>query len=138
MSDELASASTPDAFRVLIIDDSRAVRLVIRNFMRDFGFETAEAPDGSEAMRFLSAGKLVNLIICDWEMPVMTGVEFVRAYRGSTLPQKSETPILMWTSLNAAAQIQEAMAAGANDYLMKPFTKEMFASKLDSLGIEHK
>ena len=138
MMDDPAPAPKPEAFRVLIIDDTRAARLVIRNFMREFGFETDEAPDGAEAIRLLSTGKIVHLIICDWEMPVMTGLEFVRAYRGSSLPSHSETPILMATSANTTEKIEEALNAGATDYLMKPFTKEMFASKLDLLGIEHK
>ena len=138
MANEPPPEVKPDGFRVLIIDDSRAARLVIRTFMKEFGFEIDEAPDGAEAMKFLSLGKCVSLIVCDWEMPVMTGVEFVRAYRGSNLPQCRDTPILMSTSLNSVEHIQEALGAGANDYIMKPFSKEIFASKLDLLGIDHK
>ena len=138
MPEEPVSTSKPDAFRVLIIDDSRAIRMVIRNLMRDFGFETEEAPDGAEALRFFTSGKTVNLIICDWEMPVLSGVDFVRQYRGSNLALSRDTPILMSTSVTAVERIEEALVAGANDYLMKPFSKEMFASKLDLLGIDHK
>ena len=138
MSFEPPPAAKPEAFRVLIIDDSRATRMVIRAIMRDFGFETDEAPDGSEAMNFFSSGKCVGLIVCDWEMPVMNGIEFVRAYRGSNLTLSRDTPILMSTSINTTEQIQEALVAGANDYIMKPFNKEIFGAKLDLLGIDHK
>ena len=138
MPEEPASPSKPEVFRVLIVDDSRAIRMVIRNLMRDFGFESEEAPDGAEALRFFTSGKTVNLIICDWEMPVMSGVEFVRQYRRSSLPLSQETPILMSTSVTAVERIEEALAAGATDYVMKPFNKEIFASKLDLLGIDHK
>ena len=138
MSYEPPPETKKEAFRVLIVEDSRATRVVIRTMMREFGFETDEAPDGSEAIKFLSLGKCVNLIVCDWEMPVMTGVEFVRNYRGSNLPLCRDTPILMATTRNTVEYIQEALAAGANDYIMKPFTKEIFAAKLDLLYIEYK
>ena len=128
----------PEAFRVLIVEDSRATRMVIRAFMLEFGFEIDEASDGSEALKFLSSGKCVKLIVCDWEMPVMNGLEFVRNYRASNLPFCRDTPILMSTRLNTTEAIQKALATGANDYIMKPFTKEIFASKLDLLGIDHK
>lgn len=138
MPDEATSTGERPAYRVLIIDDSRATRLVIRTFMKDFGFETEEAQNGAEALKFLSSNRKVDLIICDWEMPVMTGVEFVRQYRNSTCPGAQEIPIVMSTTLNAAEQIAEALSAGATDYIMKPFTKEIFAAKLDLLGIDHK
>jgi two-component system chemotaxis response regulator CheY len=138
MDDAIAEKPSPSVFRVLIIDDSRATRLVIRTFMREFGYETEEAPDGSEAMKFFAAGKSVDLIICDWEMPVMSGIEFVRAFRGSDSASAQTTPIVMSTTLNAVEKISEALEAGATDYIMKPFTKEIFAAKLDLLGIEHK
>ena len=134
---EESTDNSGSAFRVLIIDDSRATRLVIRTFMREFGFQTEEAPDGAEAMKILSANKTFGLIVCDWEMPVMSGIEFVRHYRGSNCPRSQETPILMSTSVNATERIAEALTAGATDYIMKPFTKDIFSSKLDVLGIEH-
>ena len=137
MPNEAPAEVKPDSFRVLIIDDSRATRLVIRTFMKDFGFETEEAPDGAEALKLLTLGKCVNLIVCDWEMPVMSGLEFVRAYRSSNLPLSRDTPVLMSTGLNSVEHIQEALTAGANDYIMKPFSKEIFAAKLDVLGIDH-
>lgn len=141
--DALESGSTPipeakrGPLRVLIIDDSRATRLVIRTFMREFGFETEEAPDGLEALKLFTPSKQIDLIVCDWEMPNMSGVEFVRNFRAN-FPSLQSVPIIMATTLNAAEQIAEALTAGATDYIMKPFTKDIFESKLDLLGIEHK
>jgi two-component system, chemotaxis family, chemotaxis protein CheY len=121
--------------RVLIVEDSRATRMVIRNFMKEFGFAVEEAGDGQEALKLLARDSQFNLFVVDWEMPVMNGIDFVRQYRASSMPQ---IPILMSTTVNAFEKIAEALEAGASDYIMKPFTKEIFATKLDLLGIDHK
>jgi two-component system, chemotaxis family, chemotaxis protein CheY len=137
-SPETPADATPERpLRVLIIDDSRATRMVIRNFMREFGFTTEEAVDGNDALNFLSRDSNFDLFVVDWEMPGISGVEFVRQFRARPVTG-NPIPILMATTVNAFERIAEALEAGASDYIMKPFTKEIFAAKLDLLGIDHK
>ena len=121
---------------VLTVDDSRASRLVITKFLADLGFQATEAADGGEGLRYLRAGRKFDVLLVDWEMPGMSGIEFIRTVRAD--PAHADTPIIMISTLNSSDRMVEAIEAGANEYIMKPFTKEILAMKLEILGVESK
>ncbi len=119
--------------RVLIVDDSRANRMILQNVFRYFGQDTIEAENGPDALWFLGEDTNIDLITVDFHMPKMTGIQFVRLLREK--PDFKSIPILM-ISMEARPEIQaEALAAGVNEFLVKPFTEEMIGEKLRALGI---
>ena len=116
--------------KVLIIDDSAVMRKIIqRNIMQSGLLVDAflEAGDGREGLEKATTND-VDLILCDWNMPNMSGIDFVKALRGSG--QKSNTPIVMVTTEGSDAKVEEAKNSGANGYLTKPFTPEQLKAKL--------
>ena len=117
----------------LVVDDSRAMRLVLKRIMNEVGFEVSEAGDGSEALKRLKELDGVDLMLVDWNMPVMDGLEFVRAVREDQ--SYDEVPVMMVTTEDGMDKIVEALEAGANEYVMKPFTSETIIEKLEILGI---
>lgn len=121
---------------VLIVDDSRANRMVLQKYMKEFGFETLEAESGLDAIWRLKEKAAINVITVDYNMPKMTGIQFVRLVREK--PELSAIPILMITSENTEERQNEAFEAGANAFIVKPFTREIIAETLNSLGIETK
>ena len=110
--------------------------MVLQKYMRDFGFETVEAESGLDAIWTLKQTSGINVITVDYNMPKMTGIQFVRLVREK--PEFSAIPILMITSENSQERQDEAFEAGANAFIVKPFTREMIAETLTSLGIETK
>ena len=121
---------------ILTVDDSRASRLVIGKFLADLGFHATEATDGADGLRYLRGGQKFDVLLVDWEMPGMSGIEFIRTVRAD--PAHADTPIIMISTLNSSDRMVEAIEAGANEYIMKPFTKEILAMKLELLGVESK
>ena len=116
----------------LVVDDSRVIRKVSRRILEDLGFEVAEAADGVEAMAWCSA-VMPDAILLDWLMPVMDGLEFVRRLRaepGGTAPR-----VIFCSSETDIPRIREALDAGADEYIMKPFDGAIVASKLAYLGL---
>ena len=119
--------------RALVIDDSRAMRRIVSRLLQDLGYTTDEAGDGSEALALLEADSGYDLACVDWNMPVMDGLAFVyavrqrREWRGITL--------MMVTTESEHGQIVRALAAGAHEYLIKPFTTDAIRDKLDLLGL---
>ncbi len=122
--------------RALIIDDSRANRMVLQRFLKEFGFETTEAENALDAIWKLNKGEDIALITVDYNMPKMTGSQFVRVVREK--PELKEVPIIMITSDNTAQRMTEALQAGTNEFLVKPFTQEMIEQKLITLGFDLK
>lgn len=118
--------------RALIIDDSRANRMVLQRMLREFGFETAEAENALDAIWKLNTGEDIALITVDYNMPKMTGTQFVRVVREK--PELGDVKILMITSDNTTQRRDEALQAGSNEFLVKPFTKEMIGEKLKMIG----
>jgi len=119
--------------RALIIDDSKAIRTAIKCHLKALGFETFEAEDGLDALEKTAANWPIDIATVDWEMPRMTGVEFIEEVR-----QRSEydsIKLLMVTTLNSVAQVARALRAGADEYLMKPITREMLEEKLSIMGV---
>ncbi len=120
--------------KAMIIDDSRAIRRILRNTIRELGFEVWEAANGREALdRLDEVGEPVSLMLVDWNMPVMNGLEFVTKVR---LDARFKSSLLvMVTTETAVDQMVKALDAGANEYIMKPFTKEVIEDKLRILGV---
>jgi len=123
--------------RALIVDDSKTMRRIVAKVVKENGFETiVEAENGEEAMTRLrdsGADAPLQLALVDWNMPVMDGLSFVKAARAEGF---SELPIIMITTEGSMEYVTRAIEAGANEYLMKPFTKESLRDKLVLLGFE--
>lgn len=112
----------------LVIDDSRTVRILIGNILREIGMEVIEAANGVQALEQLEAHPDVELLLVDWNMPEMNGFDFLRTVRGQRAFDRVR--ILMVTSESQSEQVAKALNAGANEYLMKPFNKEVLIAKL--------
>jgi len=119
--------------RALVIDDSRAMRKILARILSSLGFEIDEAANGSEALQALQSGPTPRLALIDWNMPVMNGYEFVRAVRKN--PDFSELRLMMVTTETGEREMTRALEAGANEYVMKPFTKEVIEEKLRIMGL---
>jgi two-component system, chemotaxis family, chemotaxis protein CheY len=118
----------------LVVDDSRVMRRLLGDMLRQVGFEVSEAVNGHEAIDFLDREEEPDVVLVDWNMPVMTGIDFVRTVRGDERFQA--LPLMMVTSETEAKQMQVALDAGANEYVTKPFVKESIAEKLRLMGFE--
>lgn len=119
--------------RALIVDDSKMVRMILGKLLKELAFEVLEAGDGQEAIERLYHGENVDLMLVDWNMPVMDGYELLCAVRANVL--LSDIKVMMVTTESSIEQVQKALAAGANEYLMKPFTKELLHEKLQIMGV---
>lgn len=117
----------------LIIDDSRAMRSILRRIVTDLGFETLEAGHGQEALDHLEAGRVPELCLIDWNMPVMDGYTFVTKVREN--PDWRDITLMMVTTESEHGQIVRALAAGAHEYVIKPFTPDAIVDKLELLGL---
>lgn len=120
--------------KALLIDDSRAIRLILARMLNDVGFDVAEADNGRSALEALDAGLEPDLLLVDWNMPVMTGIEFVETVRRP--PYSSTAQIVMVTTETEVPRVVRALEAGADEYVMKPFTKDTVYDKLRLLGFE--
>ncbi len=119
--------------QALVIDDSSAMRGIIGRLLAKLGFDVFEAAHGLEAMERLGEIGKVDVILVDWNMPVMDGYEFVRRVRADQSYDK--IPLIMVTTESAMSQMAKALAAGANEYIMKPFDSDMILQKLDIVGL---
>ena len=116
----------------LIVDDSKVVRLVARKILTELGFDISEAADGQAAVEQCT-GQMPDAILLDWNMPVMTGIEFIRALR--KMPN-GDTPIVVFCTTESEINfIQTAIEAGANEYIMKPFDSEIVEAKFAQVGL---
>ena len=119
--------------RAMVVDDSRAMRTIIGRMLKEAGFEVLEAGNGKDALGVLQAQGAVELMLVDWNMPEMNGFELVQAVRAQ--PQYAAVPMMMVTTEAEVHRIASALEAGANEYLMKPFTPDALKEKLALLGI---
>jgi two-component system chemotaxis response regulator CheY len=117
----------------VVVDDSRAIRMILSRTLREMGFEVREAGNGSEALATLNAGPPADLVMADWNMPVMDGLELLRTIRAT--PALNQVPVIMVTTEAEMDQMATAIQAGATEYVMKPFTKEILADKLRLAGL---
>lgn len=122
------------ATKVLVIDDSRAMRMVLTSLLQGLDYDVSEAAEGQEALALLDRGEIPAVALVDWNMPVMNGLEFIRIVRSNN--RFNPMRLLVITSETEVGQMVTALAAGADEYLMKPFTSESLASKLDMLGLQ--
>jgi two-component system, chemotaxis family, chemotaxis protein CheY len=119
--------------RALIIDDSKAMRSILGRMLRGVGFEIIEAANGREALERLQGVGKVDVALVDWNMPEMNGFEFVRAVRAD---QGYDGVLLMMVTTETEMEnVVRALAAGANDYVMKPFTQDVILDKLRIFGM---
>src|SRR6202020_1750411 len=118
----------------LVVDDSRVIRTIVGQALRQLGFETQEAGNGREGLEKLGAGEAPAVVMIDWNMPDMNGLEMVQAVRANSA--WSDVKLIMITSENELERVQTALEAGADEYIMKPFTKDMIMEKLNLLGVD--
>lgn len=116
----------------LVVDDSRVVRKVARRILEELQFTCEEAEDGQQAYEYC-AKVMPEVILLDWNMPVMSGIEFLEKLR--SMPAGDSPRVVFCTTENDMAHIQRAMMAGANEYIMKPFDTDIIKSKFIQIGI---
>jgi two-component system chemotaxis response regulator CheY len=116
----------------LIIDDSRLVRQVSKRILEDLGFACEEAEDGKHAYD-MCQDFMPELIVVDWNMPVMSGLEFVEKLRA--MPQGQAVKIIFCTTEDNLGHIERALRAGATEYIMKPFNRDTIQAKLVQIGL---
>jgi two-component system chemotaxis response regulator CheY len=119
--------------RILVIDDSSAIRKAIRRILEPLEYDVVEAEDGAKALEAVHANPDLTAILCDIDMPVMDGLTFLEQLRksGGSAPP----PIIMCTTHTAFEKIQMAITLGASEYIMKPFDAEIITSKLEACGV---
>jgi two-component system chemotaxis response regulator CheY len=116
----------------LIVDDSAVIRKVARRILESLDFETSEAEDGAQALAVCQA-HMPDAVLLDWNMPVMDGYEFLRKLR--EMPHGKTPKVVFCTTENDVAHIARAMHAGADEYIMKPFDKEIMTTKFQEVGL---
>ncbi|MDQ1247032.1 MAG: two-component system, chemotaxis family, chemotaxis protein CheY [Actinomycetota bacterium] len=120
--------------QALVIDDSRAMRMVLARMLSNLGFDVDQAADGRLGLDHLETGATPDVIMVDWHMPEMEGIEFVAMARSSEYAYPGR--IIMVTTETESAQVARALELGADEYLMKPFTEDAIADKLALLGLD--
>ena len=116
----------------LIVDDSKVVRKLERRIMEELGFSISEAEDGKQAEVFCTS-QMPNLILLDWHMPVMNGLEFIKVLRA--MPNGTAPKVIFCTTESDMNNIMQALSAGADEYVMKPFDAEIIKGKLQQIGM---
>lgn len=119
--------------RALVVDDSRPIRRIESEILRELGFETIDACNGKEALERLQTTPVPDVVLVDWNMPEMDGLEFIKAVRKDA--RFSGMVVLMVTTETETDQMLRALSAGADEYLMKPFQKEALVDKLRLVGV---
>ncbi len=118
--------------KVLVVDDSPTMRRIVVQMLKRLGYaDITEANDGKEALTILRGGGGLGLLLTDWSMPIMNGLELVQAVRSDD--QLSSEPILMVTTRNMKQDIVAAMRAGVNNYVTKPFDPKTIKEKIDKV-----
>jgi len=116
----------------LVVDDSKVIRKVARHILETLDFDVAEAGDGREALEHCQ-NTPPDVVLLDWNMPVMSGMEFLRALGQTQLSHRPK--VVFCTTENGLAHIRAAIEAGADEYVMKPFDRETLESKLQIVGL---
>jgi two-component system, chemotaxis family, chemotaxis protein CheY len=117
--------------KVLVVDDFATMRKIVRNILKQIGFEDiTEAEDGNVALRLIKSEQ-VGLVVTDWNMPNMSGLDLLREIRQN--PQTASLPVLMVTAEGLKENVMDAVKAGVNNYVVKPFTAEVLQEKLETI-----
>jgi len=119
--------------QAMVVDDSRVMRTILTRLLTGMNFTVLQASDGAEALQMLEDGARPDVALVDWNMPVMDGLTFIKRCRAN--PDYRDLVLMMVTTESEQSQIVRAMAAGAHDYVVKPFTEEMIVQKLGLLGL---
>lgn len=118
--------------RALIIDDSRAMRMILRTALQELGHDVIEAANGQEGLDRLAESGPFHFALVDWNMPVLNGYDFVRTVRGQR--EHDGLKLVMVTTEVETSQVARALEAGANEYVMKPFTRDVLKEKLQLIA----
>ena len=120
--------------KALVVDDSMAARMLLTKILNNLGYEVREAANGREALEVIAAEKdTVSLILLDWNMPGINGLDLLKRLRDD--PELSSVVVVMVSAESEIDQIAAALEAGANEYVMKPFTKDILVEKLQLVGV---
>jgi two-component system chemotaxis response regulator CheY len=120
--------------KALVVDDSKTIRMIMRRILVELGYEVCEAANGREALDAIEAGNAtIDLVLTEWNMPEMNGLELVKRLRQD--PACSSLKVIMVTTETELGQMASALEAGADEYVMKPFTKNILKEKLELVGI---
>jgi two-component system chemotaxis response regulator CheY len=121
--------------KALVVDDSRTIRMILRRILTEIGIEVCEAGNGREALQQVAETDKtsIRLVLADWNMPEMNGFELLKELRRD--PALSSVKIVMVTTEAELGHMASALEAGANEYVMKPFTKEILTEKLELIGL---
>ena len=120
--------------KALVVDDSRAVRMILGRMLKELGFAVHEAGNGKEALALMKTEREgMSLVLADWNMPEMNGLELLRLLRAD--PTLASLVVVMVTTETEIGQMTTALEAGANEYVMKPFTREILVGKLQMAGV---
>lgn len=118
----------------MVVDDSRAMRMILRKTLSELGYDVCDAGNGQEALSLLEKESAsLSLMLVDWNMPVMCGLDLVKAMRSDD--RYLQIPVIMVTTETEIEQMSKALEAGANEYVMKPFTREALGDKLRMLNL---
>ena len=118
----------------LVVEDSGTIRLILTAYLKKLGFDVTVAVNGRDGLDQLHNMAKADVVLVDWNMPEMDGIAFVRAVRAEG--NYAELPLMMVTTNSERGNVSEALEAGANEYLMKPFTGDMIREKLELLGFK--
>jgi two-component system chemotaxis response regulator CheY len=120
--------------KALVVDDSKAMRMIIAKTLNELGYEVRQAANGREALEVIEAEKgALKLVLTDWNMPEINGLELLKRLR--QIPELASLVVVMVTTETDMDQMSAALEAGANEYVMKPFTKEILVEKLQMVGV---
>ena len=119
--------------RALVIDDSRAMRSILTAILGEIGFDVVQVGDAEAALALLQKDTAFDLALVDWNLPAMSGLDLVREVQ--TLPDLDDLRLMMVTTETELERVSQALDAGADEYIMKPFDKEMLLEKLVLLGV---
>jgi two-component system chemotaxis response regulator CheY len=120
--------------KALVVDDSKTIRIILGRILKELGYEVCEAGNGKEALKVMESQKAaVNLVLADWNMPEMNGLELLKQLRQD--PDLDSLKVIMVTTETELDHVVSALEAGANEYVMKPFTRDILREKLELVGI---
>jgi two-component system, chemotaxis family, chemotaxis protein CheY len=120
--------------KALVVDDSKTIRIILGRILKELGYEVCEAGNGIEALKVMEGEKTtVSLVLADWNMPEMNGLELLKQLRLD--PELASLKVIMVTTETEMDHMVSALEAGANEYVMKPFTKDILREKLELVGI---
>lgn len=120
--------------KALVVDDSKTIRTILGRILRELGYEVCEAGDGKKALEVMAIEKgAVSVVLADWNMPEMNGLEMLKELRRN--PEFLSLKVIMVTTETEMDHMVQALEAGANEYVMKPFTKEILREKLEMVGV---